>query len=384
MKIYKDNNVFDEAIKRIHRLFDEFPNIVIGYSGGKDSTVILGLTLMVARERNRLPIPVIFIDQEAEWEHTIEQVREVMNRDRVKPYWLQCPIRLFNATSTAKGKSWLHCWKEGEEWMRKKEDISIKENRFNEDRFKAMFKAVVGTEFPDTKTAFLGGVRTEESPGRMAGLTNEITYKDITWGNQLDKKKGHYSFYPIYDWTYQDIWKAINDNSWNYNKIYDLMFKHGVPIQEMRVSNLHHETAVKSLYFIQKLEPETWNKLNDRVEGTHMAGQLKNDAFQVPKKLPYVFKSWKEYRDYLLENLIKEEDKRGMFRNEFKKLDKKYELMRNKYNLYKAEITCILSNDYYFTKLVNFERRPEIYTFRKWKKGEINQHSYNNKYIPKK
>ena len=78
MKLYKSTNVFDEALKRINWLFDEFENIVVGCSGGKDSTVVLNLCLKVAEERNRLPLTVMFIDQEAEWQHTIDYMKTVL------------------------------------------------------------------------------------------------------------------------------------------------------------------------------------------------------------------------------------------------------------------------------------------------------------------
>src|SRR5690554_6917043 len=98
MKIYKKNNVFDEALFRIRYLFDEFENVIVNISGGKDSTVTLNLALQVAEEKNRLPLQVFFIDQEAEWQTVIDHVREVFSDTRIKPYWLQCPIKIFNAT----------------------------------------------------------------------------------------------------------------------------------------------------------------------------------------------------------------------------------------------------------------------------------------------
>lgn len=68
MKVYKKQSVYDAALDRIRYLFDEFPNVIVGFSGGKDSTVVLELALIVAREKNRLPLDVLFIDQEAEWQ----------------------------------------------------------------------------------------------------------------------------------------------------------------------------------------------------------------------------------------------------------------------------------------------------------------------------
>ena len=64
MKIYSKKNVLDAAYERINYLFDEFENVVIGFSGGKDSTTVLNLALKVATEKNRLPLSVLWIDQE--------------------------------------------------------------------------------------------------------------------------------------------------------------------------------------------------------------------------------------------------------------------------------------------------------------------------------
>ena len=99
MKIYKNISVFDESMNRIRNIFNEFKNVVVCVSGGKDSTVIFNLSLIIAKELNRLPLKVMFIDQEAEWEATIEQIKKIMYNPNVKPYWYQMPIWLFNATS---------------------------------------------------------------------------------------------------------------------------------------------------------------------------------------------------------------------------------------------------------------------------------------------
>ena len=85
MIIYTKQNVYEAALDRIRWLYDEFPNIVVNMSGGKDSTVIFNLTHQVATEKNRLPVRVLFIDQEAEWQSTIDYMRSVMYRPDVDP-----------------------------------------------------------------------------------------------------------------------------------------------------------------------------------------------------------------------------------------------------------------------------------------------------------
>ena len=58
MKFYLDDDVLTAGRKRMAMLFDEFEEIVVNFSGGKDSTVILELALEEARKRNRLPLNV--------------------------------------------------------------------------------------------------------------------------------------------------------------------------------------------------------------------------------------------------------------------------------------------------------------------------------------
>ena len=72
----------------------------------------------------------------------------------------------------------------------------------------------------------------------------------------------------------------------------------------MRVSSLTHENAINDLFLIQELEPDTWDRLVDRLPGIHTAGhQDLFEMFRCPKDLPAAFGSWREYRDYLVEYL---------------------------------------------------------------------------------
>ena len=84
MKIYSNKTVLEAAKERIKFLFEDFENVVVSYSGGKDSTVILGLCLEVARELNRLPLKVMFLDQESELAATIDIVQEVMSSEEIE------------------------------------------------------------------------------------------------------------------------------------------------------------------------------------------------------------------------------------------------------------------------------------------------------------
>ena len=348
--VYGNKSVFDAAVERIEYIFDEFDNIVVDCSGGKDSTVILNLALRVAERRGRLPLPVLFVDQEAEWDCTISYVKEVMYDDRVKPYWMQIPFRIFNATSA--DQEWLHAWEPGKQWIREKDPISIKKNPTPTDRFADLFKECGKWIFNNERHAHLAGVRCEESPARRQGLTIYSTYKWITWGKKEDPKRDQYAFYPLYDWTYRDIWKAIHDEGWAYCKLYDYMYQYGVPVVDMRVSNVTHETAVKNLYFLQEIEGDLWSRLTNRVQGVSTVKHLQKD-WDAPIDLPFMFDSWAEYRDHLLENLVTDPAHRETMRGHIKSDMENY-LPEIHDKLIKLHIKMILANDYHSTKRTTF------------------------------
>lgn len=351
MKIYKDQNVYDAALERIRYMFDEFPQVVVSMSGGKDSAVVFELCLQVAREKDRLPLKVMWLDQECEFQSTVDYMRDIFYMDEVEPYWLQIPFRLQNATSAT--DQWLMCWGEGEEWVREKDPISIKENTYGTDRFQKLMEAFAEQTFGDQPTAILTGVRTEESPTRFIALTKDATYKGITWGNQINPKLGVYNFCPIYDWTYIDVWKAINDHGWKYNTYYNTMYQHGVPVRKMRVSNYFHETAVHALFMLQEVEPETYQRATQRISGLDAAVKMGRDDYFV-YELPFMFKDWREYRDYLLKHLIIDPKYNEGFAKRFASMERRYPHEVGK-GMFKAQINAILANDVGFTKLASWE-----------------------------
>ncbi len=363
MRVYLNQDVVSASLERVERIYREFDHVGVWFSGGKDSTCVLELAITVARKLNRLPVPVYFIDQEIEWEHTVEYARRVMARPEVKPMWFQMPIVIFNATSHDKKTEWLHCWGEGEQWVREKEPYAITKNDYGTMRFGELFDAILEKEYGAERVAMLGGLRAEETPKRAVALTGNLTYKDITWGKQLNFKGGHnnvhFSFYPIYDWSYTDDFKFIFSNGYDYNKIYDFQFAKGVPVPNMRVSNLNHETALKNLDFLQEFEPTMWEKTVQRLQGVNTYKHCKVEDC-IPTELPYMFKSWKEYILWLIDRMVDKEH-RKKFKDKFTKLCYDFDGYDGINEIYHYMILCILRNDYYFTTLSNVYTNPKYF-----------------------
>ena len=261
--------------------------------------------------------------------------------------------------------------------------MSIKENTYGTDRFHELFEKIFAKEFKDQKSCYISGVRCEESPKRQMTLTNGLTYQNITWGKLLSKKLQHYTFYPIYDWSYTDVWKYIFDNKIPYNRIYDEMYRHGVSVMNMRVSNLHHETAIQNLLLIQEIEPETWEKICVRVDGVNTIKHLEKESYTCPKELPFMFSGWKEYAYYLADNIIQDDANKKMLYSRISKTADFYshELINN--DFYRKVIDTILSSDWDFTKLTNFNLSPHVNAYKDFKKGIHNKYVERyNKYIP--
>jgi predicted phosphoadenosine phosphosulfate sulfurtransferase len=157
---------------------------------------------------------------------------------------------------------------------------------------------------------------------------------------------------------------------------------YGVQPKKMRVSNLHHETAIETLFYLQEIEKDTWLALTKRMSGINTAGKLNKDDYFV-RELPFMFRSWEEYRDYLTEHLVKNKSLKDKFKKKWEVYDVRYAKMNHRDKLIKAEIQTILANDIDLNKLRNFTETPEMEDFRRWARGDkIKFTRIKNKYIP--
>lgn len=290
--------VFDAARNRVRFVFQEFERIVVSYSGGKDSTCLYYLALWEA-ERTGRKFELMFLDQEAEYQATIDQVIRAIEHPLVIPRWYQVPMRMTNATSHL--DVWLNAWEPGADWVRPKHPAAI--HSLDEpypDRFYKFFHWLEARD--EVPTAHLVGLRIFESMSRQRTMLKENGYKHYKWSTRSDGTSGSYRFYPIWDFQFKDIWKMIADHDLPYNRIYDLMVaKSGANFRTMRVSNLIHEQAFRSLASLQEFEPETYDRLAKRLGGVHCAANYASEPHvYAADTLPSAFRTWREYRDHLV------------------------------------------------------------------------------------
>lgn len=353
-KRYLDVTCLEAAKQRISWIFDTFENIYVSVSGGKDSTALYNLVLTEATYRSQ-PFNLFFLDQEMEYQATIDHMRTMMKNQMVKPLWYQVPIYMTNSTSYE--EDLLYAWGEGLEWMRPKEDIAIKEiDGKYPKRFYPFFNWFEKCQ-PDN-SAFLVGLRAEESINRFRAVTKTAGYKNIRWSTKSSNPKS-FKMYPLYDWGLGDVWKYIADNGFEYNHIYDKMIMNGTRIyNKLRVSNLIHEKSFRNLTELQVLEPDTYEKVIKRIKGTHCAAlYAKESMIYSSNELPKAFETWYSYREYLLNTIPT--GKKERFAKRFSKQD------QTEY-IYQQQCKQLLINDW--ENSISVHKKSKSDKFEKWRK----------------
>lgn len=328
IKSYTGNSVYDETKKRIEYLFDEFDNICLSFSGGKDSGVCLNLMIDEARKRKR-KFGVLHIDVEAQYQHTVEFIKEMIesNLDVIIPFWICLPMESPNSLSYL-DPTWIWWDKEKKPiWVRDmpKMDYVITEDNnpldfyYQNMPFEEFIKHFGTWYGKGEKTAVVVGIRTQESLNRFRAIANnKNNYLYKKWIVELGTNS--YNCYPIYDWITQDIWVYNGKFNKLYNKIYDLFYKAGISIEKMRIDEPFGNEAKAGLSLFKVIEPQTWAKVVNRVSGANFGNIYHNTKitkanYTLPKN-----HSWKSFTKFLLKTLP--EHTRNHYLNKFIKFIK--------------------------------------------------------------
>ncbi|EEW8994761.1 phosphoadenosine phosphosulfate reductase family protein, partial [Escherichia coli] len=285
-KIWLCTNVLRAAIARIEWIFETFPSVCLSFSGGKDSTVLFHLLADVARRKKRR-FSVLFIDWEAQYQCTIEHIQKMreMYHDVTETfYWVALPLTTVNGVSQFQPE-WI-CWESGVKWVRQPPEGAITDMAyFPFYRYAMTFEEFVpafSSWFADNKcgVAVLTGVRADESLNRFMGLVSQrkLRYADDKPWTTASPEGFYYTMYPLYDWKTRDIWIYHTRTRAIYNPLYDLMYRAGVPLRNMRVCEPFGPEQRKGLWLYHVLEPETWARMCERVSGAASGALYANES----------------------------------------------------------------------------------------------------------
>ena len=317
-KIYTGEDVLTAARKRLEFIFNEFDNVCLSLSGGKDSSVMVQLADKVAQEMG-VKYDILSIHLEAQYKDTIDHIEYLRsNMKCIRDfYWVCLPLSLRNAVSVFEPK-WT-CWDENkkDKWICEiPEDAITTDNNpfpfFYEGMEFEEFTPKFGEWYTNTHNGSCCqgvAIRSDESLNRFRTIisTAKNTYKDKQWTTQLKingKPVDIYNFYPIYDWSTRDIWGVVEKYDWQYNQVYEKLWKNGVGIHSQRLCQFFGDDQKGGLDQIRVIEPETWERALQRLAGvnfgniyarTSLLGNIKSEK---PEHM-----TWQEYSVFLLESL---------------------------------------------------------------------------------
>ena len=340
MKIYNQKNVYEASLERIEYAFDNFDNLCVSYSGGKDSTLMIQLVNMIAKKKNK-KFDVLFIDMEAQYLITIQHIHTLKNKlEMIRDfYWVCLPLSLRNAVSVFEPR-WI-CWEKSkkDKWVREMPDCAINEdnNIFPFFRYAMEFEEFVpefekwyAEKYNNTLCGHFVGIRCDESLNRFRTIVSmkKERFNDKPWTTRDKPLKNTYSIYPIYDYRTEDVWIATFNNNFEYNYVYELMYKNGLGIHQQRLCQPFGDDQKNGLDQYRSIEAENWDKLLKRVAGVNFGNiycrtsALGNIKSEKPKHL-----TWQEWALYLLESI-------GIYN---KKLEKHYAIKIKKFFKYWEE-----------------------------------------------
>lgn len=313
-KLYLKVDVYTALQQRLNFLFSEFDYIHIAFSGGKDSGVLLNLTYDYAKSHNCVDkLSVNFNDCEVQYQYTIDYVKDTFSHLAIKKYWICVPFSVLSATSMKDGY-WIPWDKDKKDlWVRKMPRMKYV---INEDNVPFKFEKGMQDHKVENsidnwiasknegKTVVLLGIRADESLNRYRAIKSDNKVNSYKGINYINKKGKYYTAYPLYDWKVTDIWTANAKFGYSYNKVYDLFYRSGIPLREMRVASPFTTEALDSLKYYKQIEPKTWDKMLSRVNGVNFASMygntkvLGNKPITKPDKL-----TWEEYAKLLIETI---------------------------------------------------------------------------------
>lgn len=132
-------------------------------------------------------------------------------------------------------------------------------------------------------------------------------------------------------------------------------------MQEIRVSSLIHEKAFKALVELPEFEPKTFDRLLKRCKGIQFGNLYGKDKLMMKcRKLPKNFKTWIEYRDFLL-NTYPDEDKKWIF-------EKRFAAQLNNNFVARQQCRQLILNDYENNLPVKNTEDPRDVEIEKWRK----------------
>ena len=249
-KGYIDNDVYNEAKKRIRRIITAFDSIVVCFSGGKDSLAALHLCQEVYDEMGiTKKLSVIFRDEELIPDDVINFVLEVRNSGKYNFRYYAIPLQ---GDKFILGKTYKYVqWDRDRKWLRQPPEFAI---TLPPDQYRVYDQYSLICKEEKGRVALITGIRADESLTRFRACVNKQNenYINATKDPRISICK------PLYDWTENDIFLYFYKKKIKYCPIYDIQMLNG---EGLRVSTPLHSESAKRFSKIKTRYPVFYQQL---------------------------------------------------------------------------------------------------------------------------
>lgn len=275
--------VLDESMDRLRSVMGAGNRIVVACSGGKDSTVCVELSAMVAEELGYGPIDVVVQEEEVNFPGTYEYLERLAQRPDINMHWLVMQQPMINIFNREQPYFWvMDPLLSPDDWVRKPPAFAefVREKDINQMVVPRRFPVEVGPAQgaanvswtqapPGQKLVKVLGLRASESVNRLFGIHSSGGY--MTGGDKL----GVFSCRPIYDWSDADVWRFMSEFKLDYNKAYDTMRVMGVATKNLRLAPpTMNGAGVAHLNLSARAWPKWFDRVCTRLPGVRTAAQF--------------------------------------------------------------------------------------------------------------
>ena len=248
-RMFLDINCVDAARERIRHVFENFDDVWVQFSGGKDSTAVLYLVKEYHDEHGLGPVNCIFRDEEFIAPSNIDFVQEVASYDWVNMEWYCLP---YGAERWVLGMRRL---------FREIPEGAITAEHFGATADEPLPHSVdyYTMQGKTGSVAFITGVRANESMIRYRSCVQKLHENYIVKPHGTARNIPVHLAKVIYDWTTDDVMKFITDeHQASYCYYYDLAALTG---SNTRVGIPIHSVAIRRIGDVIATEPEFYDRL---------------------------------------------------------------------------------------------------------------------------
>lgn len=263
-KVESTIDVLSAAKLRIRNAWETYPKIYLSFSGGKDSLVLTSIIydMLLSGVIDRKKLTVTFIDEEGIYPSMLKNAvawRERFVAIGVPFEWYCLPFKqVCTLDKLSASESWI-TWEPGQEavWMRTPPSYAIRKSNLLKYAGEMNYQTFLEKRCKDGLTMI--GLRTAEAYTRLQTIAIMDLNKDST-----------HRFYPIYDWSDDDVWLYIKERGLEFPEIYMRLYEAGVKKPNLRLSAFFGDKTTQGLRWIAEVQPELWERIERRMPNAYL------------------------------------------------------------------------------------------------------------------